>query len=255
MSMKITALQSSATEASNKIFDAQSKTYGYDLDEHFPAQTRLNLLAKHCNQDMNILDVACANGLYSVRIAPKIKSVTAIDISQDMLVQGATEATRIGVKNAKFINMNGCDFDFGDQKFDLIFCYAAIVVLPDMKGFFESCHRNLKEGGILIVDVLNRNNLSYPYWSKWYASQGYNHYNVFSKAAISSLLNDYGFAPQEFVRQGFAEQWKYIPGLNRLSFIEKIIHWGPKFDLDYILSNIWPFSLASNRWYIVARKK
>jgi ubiquinone/menaquinone biosynthesis C-methylase UbiE len=247
--------EANATDTSNRIFGGQSKTYGYDLDHYFPAKTRMELLEAYCRPGMDVLDVACANGLYAVRIAETARSVTAIDISQDMLDEGAREADIRGLKNIKFINMNGCDFDFNGQTFDMIFCYASLVVFPDLKGFFESCRRCLKDGGVLIIDIQNRTNLACPHWRKWYAKEGHGHYNAFSKGEITALLNEYGFAAESWMRQGFAEQWKYVPVLNRLSFIDKLIHWGPKFDLDYIISNLWPFSLATNRWYIVARKK
>lgn len=240
---------------SNKIYAELSAAYGFDLDNHFPARTRLKLLESMCRPEMDVLDIGCGNGLYALRIADKVKSVTGVDLSQEMMDEGLKEAVKTGIENVKFVLGDASNLSFPDQKFDLVFCYAALFLFPDIQKFLHACHHSLKNDGILIIDVLNRRNFSYLYWSQWYAMRGHKQYKVFTRREISKMLRETGFFPERWMHQGFAEQWKYIPILNHMPFINKLIHWGPSFDLDYILSNLWPFSLATNRWYIAARKK
>ncbi len=244
---------------SNEIHAKLADSYGFDLTHHFPARTRFELLKSYCRADMDILDVGCANGLYTLPIAQHVKSVTGIDISQEMLDIAQAEAAQKNVNNVRFINTDGQGFDFGEDKYDVIYCFAAFLLFPDADEFLRACHRGLKKDGVLILDVLNRCNLSQGYWKRWYASQGHHLFSSYKRADIDQKLKLHGLMPEKWVRQGFAEQWKYLPLVhrvsNRMEWVNKIIHWGPNFDLDYMISNTWPFSLATNRWYIVSRKQ
>lgn len=248
-----------AVNNSNEIYAAIAATYGFDLETNFPARTRFSLLKKLCKPDMDILDVGCANGLYSLPISRYVRSVTGIDISQEMLDIAMQKALEANVTNVQFVNTDGQGFDFGEEKYDLIFCYAAFLLFPDPDEFLRACKRGLKPGGVLVLDVINRYNLSQGHWRRWYAARGHTILNSFSRREIAHKLDQHSLAPERWVRQGFLDQWKYLPVIKRVStrltWIEKLVHWGPRFDLDYIISNMWPFSLSTNRWYIVCRKK
>lgn len=248
-----------AVNNSNEIHARLASTYGFDLESHFPAKTRFELLKAHCRADMDVLDVGCANGLYALPLSRYVRSVTGMDISQDMLDIACEKAAEVKADNVRFVNTEGQGFDFGEQKYDLIFCFAAFLLFPDCKEFLRACQRGLKPGGILILDVLNRHNLSQRYWRKWYATQGHTILNVFTRHEIAAALEHNGLVPEKWIHQGFADQWKYLPVIERVSTrlraVDKVFHWGPHFDLDYCLSNTWPFSLMTNRWYIVCKKK
>ncbi len=245
--------------AINDIYARRADDYGFDLDDNFPARTRYALLRSYCREDMDILDVGCANGLYVLPIASSVSTATGVDISPEMIAIAESEAARRGVKNVRFITTDGQGFDFGENQYDLIFCYAAFVLFPDNDEFLRAARRGLKKNGVLILDVLNKRNLSQRHWRRWYADQGHYSFNCFTRRDISEKLKSHGLTPEKWVCQGFTEQWKYLPVISRVSdrmrWFDKIFHWGPNFDLDYMISNTWPFSLATNRWYIVSRKQ
>jgi SAM-dependent methyltransferase len=53
-----------------------------------------------------LLDVACGTGVTTAPLARKVRSVTALDISGDMLARLKTRAAREGLDNIRFVNLD-----------------------------------------------------------------------------------------------------------------------------------------------------
>ena len=143
---------------------------------------------------------------------------------------------------------------FVDKAFDLVFSFATLAIVPDINRAFAEIYRALKPGGIAILDITGKYNLSQRHWNRFYRRQGHFGLHAFSLSGVSQILVDLGFEILEVHPLGFLDQWKYIPGLHKLTFLEKISHAELKgADLDYRVTRILRF--AANHWYIVARKK
>lgn len=102
-------------------------------------------------EDKDILDVACGTGvLFPYYFAKKVRSLTAVDISPEMV--------RIAVE--KFKDNTSCpiriicddimEMNF-DRKFDCIMIYNAFPHFDDPKGLINILSRQLKPGGTLTV--------------------------------------------------------------------------------------------------------
>ena len=68
----------------------------------------------------NVLDVGCGSGMYTIRIAQTAQSVTALDISDEMLRILAEDAATAGIKNITPVNSDWEDFN-PSGKYDVIF--------------------------------------------------------------------------------------------------------------------------------------
>jgi ubiquinone/menaquinone biosynthesis C-methylase UbiE len=104
------------------------------------------------NKDDNLLEVGCGNGLLIKRLENRVKSITGIDISLEMLK---------GIKNT---TTNVCQAEAGilpfhDYMFDKVVSHSIFHYFPDLEYAENAVMEMLrvcKPGGqILISDILN----------------------------------------------------------------------------------------------------
>lgn len=127
------------------------------------------LISKHMlNKDMEVLDIGCGPGRYSLEFAMKAKSVTGIDISPKMLQFAKENSKNIGANNVNFDQIPWDQVDLHKQKwtkkYDLVFASMCpginnsetlMKMVEASKGFcFLSSFANRTDK---IKDELNRN--------------------------------------------------------------------------------------------------
>lgn len=79
------------------------------------------------NKDFDVLDLGCGAGAYSLAIAEKVKTVTAVDISPKMLQNAETKCAQAGIKNINYMQLDWLEADIDaldmKRKFDLVFAH------------------------------------------------------------------------------------------------------------------------------------
>ncbi|MBK8480135.1 MAG: methyltransferase domain-containing protein [Proteobacteria bacterium] len=118
--------------------------------------------ALHPAKEAEIIDLGCGVGRHAVELASRgYSKVTAFDLSLPLLIRGADESQRRGLK----VNFVHGDFREMDQqeKFECAYC------LNTSFGFFDdetnrrvlqSMRRALRVGGRLLLEVVNRDYIS-----------------------------------------------------------------------------------------------
>jgi SAM-dependent methyltransferase len=104
-----------------------------------------------------ILDLACGTGKHAVELAVRGYNVVGYDLSVAMLARAADEAHD---RNQKLNFLQGDMRDMGfEEMFDAVYCWSTSF------GFFDDeknqlvaqrIHRALRKGGLLLLDVANR---------------------------------------------------------------------------------------------------
>ncbi|PWW06135.1 ubiquinone/menaquinone biosynthesis C-methylase UbiE [Paenibacillus cellulosilyticus] len=122
-------------------FSKQAKDFSNQqltLNKEEYLQWILNRLQLH--PDMNVLDVAAGTGILSRAIAPHVKQVTSMDLSEDMIREGQRQNEAKGVTNIQFCQGNVEQMPFDPQSFHLVVSRFAFhhflrpdVVLQQMK--------------------------------------------------------------------------------------------------------------------------
>lgn len=103
--------------------------------------------AKVC-EGKDILDVACGTGvLIPDYLKRNVKSVTAIDISPEMI---KIAQKKFKQENVKFLCGDVEEVEMG-HKFDCIIVYNAFPHFPNPENLIEILASYLKEGGVLTV--------------------------------------------------------------------------------------------------------
>ncbi|HHX73760.1 MAG TPA: methyltransferase domain-containing protein [Firmicutes bacterium] len=123
----------------------RSRTHGNKAD----LERMLKLLAPEKNA--MALDVATGGGHTACALAPHVKSVTAVDITREMLREAAVNAGKSGLNNISFQACDVHNLPFADGQFDLVACRLAAHHFYNIRKALQEMCRVLKKGGKLYM--------------------------------------------------------------------------------------------------------
>ncbi|NLW48169.1 MAG: class I SAM-dependent methyltransferase [Firmicutes bacterium] len=155
----------------------------------------LNRIKKITDKSLSVLEIGAGTGRYTLEIAPLVKQVTAIDISQGMLDCLFQKVASQGISNVKLLCENFLEMPF-EEKFDLIVSFSAIEYLKDDQALFAKISNLLVPGGHLIITTTH--NTFFRWWGRMgnYFRQGI-YMNAYSKRKMRRLLSSNGLIPVE----------------------------------------------------------
>jgi phosphatidylethanolamine/phosphatidyl-N-methylethanolamine N-methyltransferase len=142
-----------------RIYKKWSKTYDkFFGSNYFNNQRKLEIeLLKLTSKD-KILFIGVGTG-EDLKFVPKDASVTAIDITEEMLDVARKKAIDLGMKNIEIINMDAMNLSFSDNEFDYVILNLILSVVPDGNKCFNEAFRVLKtKGRIAIFDKFAKEN-------------------------------------------------------------------------------------------------
>lgn len=101
-------------------------------------------------EGLRVLDAGCAAGWYTQELLERGATVTAIDVSPEM-VRSAIRRTGGGAE-VLCVDLEG-ELPFEDASFNLVLSSLTLHYLKDWSKTFEEFNRILKPGGILLFSV------------------------------------------------------------------------------------------------------
>jgi 2-polyprenyl-3-methyl-5-hydroxy-6-metoxy-1,4-benzoquinol methylase len=107
----------------------------------------------HAIKFENCLEIGCGTGKNTKWLATKGQTITAVDLSEDMLAiaQGKTSNENIQFLQAD-INQ---DWSFTDAKFDVVVCSLVLEHIENITRIFKLITEHLTENGILYIGELH----------------------------------------------------------------------------------------------------
>jgi len=122
--------------------------YGYGVDAKYtsaypsgdPEKIFREKLLDLGSKDKTALDIGCADGKFTLSIAPYFKKVYGIDTSKVNLDIAESHSDDERSRNVKYLLQDASNTSFNDSYFDLIYCRRG-------PSFFEEYCRILKTGG------------------------------------------------------------------------------------------------------------
>jgi len=143
----------------NKSFKWDAKLY----QESSSFQFNLGLMAiEKLNPKVNenILEIGCGNAKLTIELAKKIPSgtITAIELSEDMVNQAEENLNKQQVKNIKIVNRDAININYENQ-FDAVFSNSAIHWIKNLETMYNLIYKSLKQKGRIIIQTgLKENN-------------------------------------------------------------------------------------------------
>lgn len=79
------------------------------------------------NLDSEVLEVGLPGGRWTVRLAPKVKRLTVLDVSEEMLNRTRARVESLGLSNIDYVVGNGADFEpIPDASIDFFFSWVVL---------------------------------------------------------------------------------------------------------------------------------
>jgi len=164
------------------------------------------------HSQMTVLEVGPGGGKWTVRIAPKVKRLIVLDVSQEMLNRTRARCEEHDIHNVEYFLGNGRDFgSIADQSVDFFFSFDVFVhiALEDLFPYVGEILRVLNPGG---VGVCHQAINSVPSaWNRieqnneWYrgGKHSLGQYYYFGGESLRRLYEHWGFE----VLEQHQEQW------------------------------------------------
>jgi len=133
-------------------------------------------------ENINILEVGCGTGRFSIEISKKGSIITALDPALSMLEKIKKKAN-IKDDKIKLVCGSGYELPFKDNSFDGCICINVLSHLPNYEEVFREIYRVLKPSAFFIFNFpnlysfllpagllvnLRKKSLINPVYTKWY---------------------------------------------------------------------------------------
>lgn len=101
--------------------------------------------------DEQVLEVAAGTCICGRALAPHVKHITCLDLTEAMLEQGRLLAAQAGIRNISFVTGNAFQLPYGNESFDLVITRLSLHHFTEPEIPFREMARVVKKGGKLVV--------------------------------------------------------------------------------------------------------
>lgn len=191
----MTAAPESAKDRNRSQFGANAANYATSVVHAKGASLARLVEVVEPQAQWHSLDVATAAGHTAFAFAPHVSTVTATDLTPEMVELCAERAVELGHTNVTTKLADAESLPFEDASFDLVTCRIAPHHFPNPAKFVSEVARVLVPGGTLaLVDniVPNDDLAVAQFYNDWERRRDPSHVRCLSMAEWTSLIGDAG---------------------------------------------------------------
>jgi len=180
------------------------KKYLFKLEVQAEEENRLNILKllPDIKGQLNILDLGCDDGSWTVRLGEKYKNPSLYGV--EVVSEGIRKAKDRGI-SIKSFDLNN-KFDFEDNFFDIVHSNQVIEHLYDTDNFISEVYRILKPGGCFIVST--------PSLSSWHnifsLLLGYQPFDLANISLKGNIGNPLSFWSETETNNSKNKSWQHV---------------------------------------------
>lgn len=147
------------------------------------------------NGHENALDIATGGGHTANALASQVKTVTAFDITSEMLSEAENFIKGNGHQNVIFIKGDAENLPFPDESFEIVTCRIAAHHFPNIRKFIAEAFRVLKQNGQFLLDdnTAPEDDDLDQFYNDIEKKRDYSHYRAWKKSEWLSMLELAGF--------------------------------------------------------------
>lgn len=139
-------------EIVRRSFSVQAKNFGSDA-MNFTNRDYLDDMVSRLDLAGTVaaLEVAAGTCACACAVSPFVRTMTCLDVTDEMLEAGREYACQKGLDNMVFVRGDVCDLPFPDESFDLVLSRLAFHHFVDIDTPFREMRRVLRPGGQLVL--------------------------------------------------------------------------------------------------------
>ena len=113
------------------------------------AETLVETIARLSPRD-RVLELGCGTGTTALRLAPHVKTLTASDISHEMIAIAEEKRQAAGIRNVRFETERVERPVFGAVPYDAVLAFNLLHLLADLDAALAAIYAQVKPGGLFI---------------------------------------------------------------------------------------------------------
>ena len=143
------------------------------------------------SRDMEALELGCGTGLVTLELAPALKSIVAIDSSEEMLNVLQQKIAALGATNVRVQRMD-LGRETPGQAVHLVYSSMTVHHIQDVSGLLQTFHKILQPDGWLAIADLDQEDGTFHEDPTGVAHPG------FERDDFRDLLRQHGFGEVQF---------------------------------------------------------
>ena len=105
---------------------------------------------KYLGPEDNVLEFACGTGIVTLRVAPHVSRLRAIDISDEMAARAAAKAEEAGLANTLVTNTDLFDPCLEEGSYDAVLAFNVLCYVENPRQVLSRVRALLKPGGMFL---------------------------------------------------------------------------------------------------------
>jgi len=140
---------------SNDYFEKKAESYDKDVNRVSNVDNIANSILGSIpfNKDMHIMDFGSGTGLLLERVAPFVKKITAVDVSEAMTIQLSDKIKNLDCE-VEILQLDLTKTKM-DMKFDGIISSMTLHHIEDTQAMFNDFYTMLNDNGIIAISDLD----------------------------------------------------------------------------------------------------